>query len=65
MPGHAKHGGHEAQQRRRTRCGKRENNSDNACVESFDNDTAHDSLLQAMPDGNDKRICKRAASGFL
>lgn len=67
MPGHAKHIGYEAEalQRRRTYCGIRESNSDNACVESSDNDTAHGSLLQAMPDGNDNRICKRAASGFL
>lgn len=71
MPGHAKHIGYEAEphQRRHTSYGIRESESDgdndNACVESSDNDTAHDSFLQAMSDGNDKRICKRAASGFL
>lgn len=48
-----------------THGGIRENDGGNACVESADNDTAHDILLQAMPDGNYKRICKRAASGFL
>lgn len=56
MPGHAKHGRHEAEahQRRCTHCGIRESDGGNACVESADNDTAHDSLLQAIPDGNDK-----------
>ena len=64
MPGHAKHGRHEVRQRKLL-CGIRESDGDNACVESSDNDTAHGSLLQAMSDGNDNRICKRAASGFL
>lgn len=65
MPGQAKHGGHEADGSDKLLCGIHESDGNNACVESSDNDTAHDSLLQAMPGCNDIRICKRAASGFL
>lgn len=65
MPGHAKLIGLEARQRRHTSCDIRESNSDNACVESSDNGTAHDIIPQAMSDGNDKWRCKKAESGFL